>query len=55
VKRYATFAYDCYYPTGGWSDFRGAFDTPEEARAHLATLGYDIKEVIDLHTGEEVK
>lgn len=32
MKRYLLFAGEEYYPSGGWNDFRGAFDTLEEAR-----------------------
>lgn len=31
------FAYDTYYPSGGWNDFRGAFHTLEEAKAAAPT------------------
>lgn len=33
MKRYLAFAGDNYYPDGGWEDFRGDFDTCEEAVA----------------------
>lgn len=33
MKRFILFAYSHYYPLGGWHDFRGAFDTIEEAVA----------------------
>jgi len=31
MKRYLLFATDQYYPYGGWDDFKGHFDTREEA------------------------
>lgn len=30
---YLLFSGNYYYPMGGWKDFKGAFDTPEEAVA----------------------
>ena len=32
MKRYLLFAGDTYYPGGGWSDYKGSFDTIEEAK-----------------------
>ena len=31
MKRYFLFAGDVYYPSGGWKDFKGAFDTIKDA------------------------
>jgi hypothetical protein len=31
MKRYLLFTGNQYYPSGGWSDFKGSFDTVEEA------------------------
>lgn len=33
MKRYLVFAFDSYYPAGGWDDFRGMFDEEAGARA----------------------
>jgi hypothetical protein len=33
MKRFLVFAYDAYYPGGGWTDFQSDHDTLEEARA----------------------
>ena len=30
IKRFLVFTYDEYYPTGGWNDFRGSFETEQE-------------------------
>lgn len=38
MKRYLVFAGKNYYPGGGWSDFRGAFDDLESAAAEAARL-----------------
>lgn len=31
MKKFLLFAGAHYYPSGGWGDFRGAFDTVEDA------------------------
>lgn len=41
MKRFLVFAYDTYYPRGGWTDFRSAHDTLEEAKA--AAIALDAK------------
>lgn len=46
MKRYWLFAGENYYPCGGMRDFKGAFDSPEEARAH-PTGGADWAHVFD--------
>lgn len=33
MKRYLVFAGLDYYPEGGWSDYEGEADTPQEATA----------------------
>lgn len=35
LKRFLLFAGSNYYPAGGWQDFRGDFDTVEEAKDYL--------------------
>lgn len=35
MKRFWTFSGDTYYPIGGMQDFKGSFDTKEEASAFL--------------------
>lgn len=41
MKRFLLFAFDAFYPAGGWSDFVRAFETREEADAHLAARVVD--------------
>lgn len=61
VKRYLLFAGDQYYPVGGWDDFKGSFDTPDEAvdaiRHPTEPNGWrtDWWHVIDGTTGDEVR
>lgn len=35
MKRFLLFYGDTYYPSRAWNDFRGSFDTAEEARAAI--------------------
>lgn len=55
-KRYLLFTYDTYYPSGGWSDFDGSFDSIDEIVEYLKEQDYkcDCKEIIDLETGDDV-
>jgi hypothetical protein len=32
VKRFMVFAFNCYYPSGGWRDFISAHENIEDAR-----------------------
>jgi len=50
MKRFLLFAYDDYYPSGGWSDYEGSFDTAEEAMAHKTRYDTDNAEVVDAET-----
>lgn len=56
VKRYVVFAYCNYYPSGGWSDHVGSYDTLEQAQqaAEKARVvdRHDYTDIIDLLTGE---
>jgi hypothetical protein len=61
VKRYLYFAGLGYYPDGGWRDFRGSFDTADQASAAaLRDRPEDVGadgwwwHIIDQHTGEPV-
>lgn len=51
MKRFMVFAGDSYYPAGGIGDFRGSFDTEEEARSAIAKMGRDWHECLDTSTG----
>lgn len=50
----ALFAGDSYYPSGGWGDFQGMFDSLEDAAAAYDQGRYDWGHVIDLRTQTEV-
>ena len=54
MKRYLGFSGECYYPAGGWDDFKGAFDTLEEAVTGALAFGegYELwRQVVDTETG----
>jgi hypothetical protein len=53
-KRFLLFTYSTYYPGGGWCDFRGSFDTIDEAAAagRARETERDFIEVVDLETGD---
>ena len=50
------FSFDMYYPSGGWGDCDGSFDTVDEARDYLKTeeCEFNYCYIIDLETGEEI-
>ena len=52
MKRYLLFAYDEYYPSGGWYDFRGSFDSIEEAKKFCDRVNRDWAEIVDSQEGK---
>ncbi len=54
MKRYILFCFSAYYPTGGWNDFVGAYDTVEEALA-ADRSGTEFYQVVDTTTGQIVR
>lgn len=58
MNRYALFMYPQYYPSGGWGDYAGSFDTPENAMTvweeRKQEYEYDFYHIIDLNTGKVV-
>lgn len=59
LKRFALFEYADFYPSGGWEDLTGTYDTAEEAFGASTysgmTQAHTNEQVIDLRTGEEIK
>ena len=51
MKRYLVFAFDQYYPCGGWSDFKGDFDYHGDALALANRLKRDNDYVSVVDTG----
>ena len=53
MRRFLLFAYDAYYPSGGWSDFLDSYDTAAEAFA--VPVSADFRQVVDTETMDEVE
>lgn len=54
MKRFLLFAFDAYYPSGGWSDFQGSFDTQQKAVNKVIEMRRDIYQIVDAQTGQIV-
>ena len=54
MKQFLVFAFDQYYPVGGWHDLAGQFDTLDEAREFAAASNADWTQIVDLQTGDIV-
>lgn len=55
MKRYLVFFGDCQHPDGGWDDFKGSFDTIEEAREFVKNKKInDWFQIIDYKHGEKL-
>ena len=58
MKRYLLFYGDNYYPSGGWGDFHGSFDTIQEAQQVFLKTDSPWKpdwyQIVDTTTGKEV-
>ena len=52
LKRFLVFSGDYYYPSGGWHDFHGSFDTLEEANGSQPKGEW--AHIFDMDTGEIV-
>lgn len=49
---YIVFSYDRYYPSGGWNDCDGVFNTEEEAEQYAKSVeDYDYVEIVNIGTG----
>lgn len=57
MKRFLVFAYEAYYPGGGWYDFSASFNSSQEAFDHADKLEPKSSggvEVIDLETETDI-
>ena len=54
MKRYLVFAGEIYYPSGGWSDFEGAFDTLKDAVLCARACRCDWWHIVDIETGQKI-
>lgn len=51
MKRYLLFSGATYYPGGGWEDFVGDYDTPEEIQVGVESLPrYQWWHIVDTET-----
>jgi len=55
MKPVLLFAGSHYYPSGGWGDFKGSFETTHAALVFLATESCDWFHMIDRDTGKELE
>jgi len=55
MKRYLLFEGFYYYPSGGWGDFVGDFDTIEEARDGFKLSSDGWYEIVDLEIGKVIE
>lgn len=70
MKRYLVFGFSNYYPSGGWEDHLGSFETLEAAKTFLDTEKEDLVyfgnklspknywdyiQIVDLETGKEIE
>ncbi len=52
MKRFLLFAGDDYYPSGGWGDFVGSYDSVEEA---IPDAYSEWAHIVDTATGDVVR
>lgn len=52
MKVFLVFGGDHYYPSGGWEDLLGRFDTMEEAMGFARELRCDWVQVVNAESGE---
>jgi len=53
MKRYLLFMAETYYPSGGWEDFIGEFDTIDEAAAVIIgcdSIFHGFAQIVDTET-----
>lgn len=55
MNRFLLFTGDTYYPSGGWRDLAGQFDSIESAEESAEGLDPDWWEIVDTEAGEVVK
>lgn len=52
MGRYLLFAGDEYYPAGGWQDYRGRYNSLNEAIKAAGKLTWDWWQIVNLDTGK---
>lgn len=53
MKRFFLFAYDESFPSGGFHDMAGSYETEAEAREIASELDDECVEMMDVVTGEK--
>jgi hypothetical protein len=55
MKRFLVFAWDHYYPSGGWNDFKIDIDNLDDAKLYardqIREMGRQFAQVVDTETG----
>jgi len=52
MKRFLVFYGDNYYPSGGWDDFRGDYDSMQKAERVVRQMGHaDWLQIVDTESG----
>jgi hypothetical protein len=54
MKPFILFAYDTYYPSGGWTEVAGLFENLDSAIFAAETMTEGWKEIVDLRIGSIV-
>lgn len=54
LKRFLLFCGADYYPSGGWGDFVGDFETMEEALERKNVINEEWFQIVDIETAEVV-
>lgn len=54
MNRYLLFVGDTYYPSGGWDDFIGPYDSVSDAWTVAVQKHRDWAHVVDSTTGQQV-
>lgn len=49
MKRFLLFAFEVYYPSGGWFDFQGSFDTQQKAVNKVIEMRNDLENPWDIY------
>lgn len=50
MKRYLLFCGYQYYPSGGWEDFAGSYDSIREAILSIIDIHFDWYHIVDTET-----
>lgn len=54
MKNYLLFAGSMYYPSGGWHDFRGSYESIYAAKSAVIDIICDWYHIVDASTGKIV-